>query len=179
MTNFSLLQWQLSTPQKLKLDKTLFSALDAQLHSSPRQILLRFTKWLEILPVLPQSMPIVLTTIEIVRSPFSKTCEHQNPSWKQPPYTEFSTPNCSSNRKKNFKFYRKPPFSGNCESNLKKKSRLSALNTQKTSQHQILPKFTKVFRISSTCQSMPLFLAIMAISGTSIPSFCITCTIIS
>ena len=81
--------------------------------------------------------------------------------------------------KKNFKFYRKPPFNGNCESNLKKKSRLSALNTQKTSQHQILPKFTKVFRISSTCQSMPLFLAIMAISGTSIPSFCITCTIIS
>lgn len=121
MTNFSLLQWQLSTPQKLKLDKTLFSALDAQLHSSPRQILLRFTKWLEILPVLPQSMPIVLTTIEIVRSPFSTTCEHQNPSWKQPPYTEFSTPNCSSNRKKKLQILSETAFQWQLWKQLKKK----------------------------------------------------------
>ena len=31
-----------------------------------------------------QSMPIVLTTIEIERSSFSRTCKPQNPSWKQP-----------------------------------------------------------------------------------------------
>lgn len=121
MTNFSLLQWQLSTPQKLKLDKTLFSALDAQLHSSPRQILLQFTKWLEILPVLPQSMPIVLTTIEIARSPFSKTCKHQNPSWKQPPYTEFSKPNCSSNRKKKLQILSEIAFQWQLWKQLKKK----------------------------------------------------------
>ena len=48
--------------------------------------------------------------------------------------------------KKNFKFYRKPPFNGNCESNLKKKSRLSALNTQKTSQHQISSSIHKRFQ---------------------------------
>jgi hypothetical protein len=43
----------LCTPQKLKLDKTLFSALDAQLSFFTAPITSSIHKLIEILPVLP------------------------------------------------------------------------------------------------------------------------------